>query len=155
MCLSRYREAFVYVMSSKSVFLFDVTHSVICSDFIIFTGKTLNVKTLTHELKDVTADWFELGVQLGVRHDKLHQIRQDCSGKTERCHTEMLNCWFQGDLEATWGKVVEALQRIDRLVLAQQLQRMYMHRSSDKGEVRAIYVRSKTDFPALIFGSPS
>ena len=136
MCLSRYREAFVYVMSSKSVFLFDVTHSVICSDFIIFTGKTLNVKTLTHELKDVTADWFELGVQLGVRHDKLHQIRQDCSGKTERCHTEMLNCWFQGDLEATWGKVVEALQRIDRLVLAQQLQRMYMHRSaSDKGEL--------------------
>ena len=76
-----------------------------------------------------------------MKHAKLHQIDQDCGGKTKRCNTEMLNCWLQGDLEASWGKVVEALQRMDRVVLAQQLQRKYyMHRSSNKGDyVIAMY----------------
>jgi len=103
-------------------------------------GKNLDIKTLTHELKDVTADWFQLGVQLGVKPAKLQQIRQDCSGKTEQCHTEMLNCWLQGDLEASWGKVVEALQRRDHLVLAEKLQRMYMYRSSKRGKIGHSYV---------------
>ena len=110
--------------------------------FVYTTGKSLTIKTLTHELKDVTADWFQLGVQLGVKPAKLRQIDQDCGGKTERCSTEMLNCWLQGDLEASWGKVVEALQRMDRVVLAQQLQRMYMYRGS-KGEIGHSYTYNK------------
>ena len=61
-----------------------------------------------------------------MRHDKLRQIEQDCSCETERCKTEMLNCWLQGDPEAYWSKVVEALQRMDREVLAQHLQREYI-----------------------------
>jgi len=106
-------------------------------------GKNLDIKTLTHELKDVTADWFQLGVQLGVKPAKLQQIRQDCSGKTEQCHTEMLNCWLQGDLEASWGKVVEALQRRDHLVLAEKLQRTYMYHSSNRGKIGHSYVHGK------------
>lgn len=72
-----------------------------------------------------------------MRHDKLKQIEQDCSRETERCKTEMLNCWLQGDPEASWIKVVEALQRMDRVVLAQQLQRKYMYPLS-RGEAGLI-----------------
>ena len=112
-------------------------------------GKNLDIKTLTHELKDVTADWFQLGVQLEVKPAKLQQILQDCGGKTERCHTEMLNCWLQGDLETSWGKVVEALRKRDHLVLAQKLQRMYMYHSSNRGKIGHSYVHSKVDSKVL------
>jgi len=62
-----------------------------------------------------------------VRYDKLRQIKQDCRCETERCKTEMLNCWLQGDPEASSSKVVEALRRMDCEVLAQQLQREYIY----------------------------
>jgi len=88
--------------------------------------KSLDIRTLTHELKDVT-EWFQLGFQLGVRHNKLKQIEQDYSHETERCKAEMLNCWLQGDSESSLSKVVEALQRMDCMVLAQQLEREYMY----------------------------
>jgi len=102
----------------------------------LLTDKSLDIRTLTHELKDVT-EWFQLGGQLGVRHDKLKQIEQDCGRETERCKTEMLNRWLQSDPEASWNKVVEAVQRMDRVVLAQQLQRKYIHQPS-RGETGLI-----------------
>jgi len=118
----------------------------LCCVFIASViGENLDIKTLTRELKDITADWFQLGVQLGVRHDKLQRIHHDFGGKTERCQTEMLSFWLQGDLEASWGKMVEALQRIDRLVLAQQLQRKYMYHPSNRGKIGHSYVHSRAD----------
>ena len=122
----------------------------LCSVFIASViDKNLDIKILTHELKDVTTDWFQLGVQLGVKPAKLQQICQDCGGKTEQCNTEMLNCWLQGDLEASWGKVVEALQRRDHFVLAQQLQRKYMHHPSNRGKIGHSYVHSNADSKVL------
>jgi len=102
----------------------------------VFTGKSLDIRILTHELKDVT-EWFQLGGQLGVRYDKLKQIEKDCNHETERCKTEMLNCWLQGDLEASWDRMVEAVQRMDRVVLAQQLRKKYIHLPS-RGETGLI-----------------
>ena len=72
-----------------------------------------------------------------MRHDKLRQIEQDCSRETEWYKTEMLNCWLQGDPEASWSKVVEALWQMDHVVLAQQLQGKYIHQPS-RGETGLI-----------------
>ena len=72
-----------------------------------------------------------------MRHSKLKTIEQDCGRETERCKTEMLICWLQGDPEASWSKVVEAVQRLDRVVLAQQLQGKYIHQPS-RGETGLI-----------------
>jgi len=80
-----------------------------------------------------------------VRHDKLKQIEQDCGRETERCKTEMLNRWLQRDPEASWSKVVEAVQRMDRVVLAQQLQGKYIHLPS-RGETGLIPCISLTNY---------
>ena len=72
------------------------------------------------------ADWFQLGVNLKLRHSSLKNIEADYGHRgVERCMTEMLELWLK-DSSASWDKLVAALSSMDRRTLAQRLRVTYI-----------------------------
>ena len=80
------------------------------------------LKDLQRELKGVVT-WFQLGLELDIPDDELLIIREDIRG-VEKCLLEVLIHW--GDREkCTWTKVVGALVKIGRYVLAEGIAKKY------------------------------
>ena len=70
------------------------------------------------------ADWFPLGVQLGIESAKLREIEKDHPGDVQRCKTEVLDWWLRNSPEISWQKLAQALKAIGGYVhLVQRLER--------------------------------
>ena len=82
------------------------------------------LKDLKRELKGVV-NWFQLGLELDIPDDELRIIRKDnILFGVEHCLLEVLIHW--GDHEkCTWTKVVGALVKIGRYVLAEGIANKY------------------------------
>ena len=82
------------------------------------------LKDLQRELKGVV-NWFQLGLELDIPDDELRIIRKDnILFGVEQCLLEVLIHW--GDHEKpTWTKVVGALVKIGRYVLAEDIANKY------------------------------
>jgi hypothetical protein len=67
------------------------------------------IEDLVVELKPV--NWHELGIQLQVPRDKRDIIDEDYRS-SERKLSEVLQYWLESDLEPSWERICEVLQRI-------------------------------------------
>lgn len=67
--------------------------------------------------------WFELGVQLNIAVCDLLAIKQDYR-ETSDCRLQMLIKWEQLE-RPTWSKLISALVKIRRIVLAEDLATKY------------------------------
>lgn len=86
----------------------------------------LTLPILTKELKDVRAKWFQLGVNLKLRHPSLKDIEADHGRRgVEHCMTEMLELWLR-DSGASWDQLATALSDMDRRALAERLRVTYI-----------------------------
>ena len=56
------------------------------------------------------ADWYDLGVQLDLREDKLDEIQANKPSNRKECCTEMFKYWRRSDLNASWKILTEALE---------------------------------------------
>ena len=82
------------------------------------------------ELKDVVlavkevAEWYDLGLQLGLPDATLALIAQhpDYEGRRRM----MLSKWLQSDTEASWEKLAAALDAIDKRVIAANIRRQFI-----------------------------
>ena len=74
---------------------------------------------LVEELKDLT-DWFKFGAYLGIHQEELLVIGKDYKMDIEECKVETLIIWMQRE-PPTWSKVIQALVRMELLVMAQQI----------------------------------
>ena len=85
------------------------------------TIKLLNM----HVRVKVAPIWFDLGVQLlsTEQSEKLNIIRQDYPADTNMCCTEMFKYWLEVDTEASWNKLIAALEQIDHNALAEIIRR--------------------------------
>ena len=85
----------------------------------------LTLLEVQNELGDVTAaDWFQLGVQLGIKAAKLREIEKDHPGDVQRCKTEVLDWWLQNTPSVSWEKLADALHKTGGYdALAQRLKR--------------------------------
>ena len=85
----------------------------------------LTLKEIENELSEVTgADWYPLGVQLGLRPPTLREILKNYPLDTERCKQEVLHVWLHSTPEASWKSLAQAVQALGRYEsLAQKLRR--------------------------------
>ena len=91
----------------------------------IYPG-TCNIETLSRELTDVSGpEWFDLGIQLGVKDATLKDIEVNHRGDVRRCKTEMLRVWLQSDPTNPWKTLAAALENMGKKVLAQSLLEEY------------------------------
>ena len=70
------------------------------------------------EVLDVSADWYDLGLQLKVRTGTLDNIRADFTAAKHRLR-EMLKAWLTTGDNPSWKTLIDALK--SRMVGASQL----------------------------------
>jgi len=83
------------------------------------------VKNLSSELT-LVADWYQLGIKLGLVPAKLHQIEKDHPGDTERCKVEVVDVWLQSTPGASWKHIVIALTEMGNLSTAERIELKYV-----------------------------
>ena len=85
---------------------------------------------LSNELGDLT--WSEiksLAVQLEIDYSELLKIQEQTDQATDRMH-QALNIWLKKDPNASWEKVINALDRVKgKDVLIQKLKEKYLPQS--------------------------
>ena len=70
-----------------------------------------SLKTVLNSISTLTADWFNLGVALGLSYDTLREIESNHRGEARRCQTEMVVAWLQmkDNSQPSWQSLVSAL----------------------------------------------
>ena len=68
------------------------------------------------ECKRCTADWYKIGLNLGIPHHILNTIKHDCSN-SDQCMSTMLAKWLQKVDEKiipSWRSLCQALCDVDK-----------------------------------------
>ena len=71
----------------------------------------LTLKQIENELKEVTAaDWYPLGVQLGLRPAKLREIESNNARDAQRCKLDILDWWLENAPVTSWEELANAVE---------------------------------------------
>ena len=99
-------------------------------DTTVFFNVKPKLADLSNELGDLT--WSEiksLAVQLEIDYNKLLKIEEQTNQATDRMH-QALNIWLKKDPNASWEKVINALDRVKgKDVLIKTLKEKYLPQS--------------------------
>ena len=93
------------------------------------TVQSLDISDLDDVLESVdeVVDWMKLGLKLGVKYSTLEKIEDEQRG-CDRSKRKMMAAWLRGDSDKqqqTWSTLMDALKRMDRLDLAENIQQKY------------------------------
>ena len=70
-----------------------------------------NLKQLLNLISDAKHKWFELGLQLDIKHAELKTLGKDNIGDTNACYTEMLAIWLKSiNPRPSWDDLLTALE---------------------------------------------
>lgn len=103
-----YRYSFVHFSFAK--FLLAVPNAVM-----------LDVRSVYSLVKDV-ADWFTLGILLGLQYASLEHIERNHPGDTTRRKQAMIAAWLEGNPHATWRQLADALKEMNQQFIAHNLE---------------------------------
>ena len=80
-------------------------------------------------LKDLVlvsvAEWYDLGLQLGVEDEDLDVIKRDNPGNLKACKREMFRAWLKITPNPSYQQLVEALTAVGDVREANQLRKKY------------------------------
>ena len=76
-------------------------------------------------VKDVTAEWYDLGVHLSLPVYVLDSIKAECLPVQESMR-EMLKKWLDHDPETSWEKLAYALEAMDKRAVAENVRRQFV-----------------------------
>ena len=70
-----------------------------------------SLRTISDSISTLTAEWFNLGVALGLFPDTLREIDSNYRGEARRCLTEMVIAWLRkkDNSQPSWWSLVSAL----------------------------------------------
>ena len=93
---------------------------------LLSTAVKPDIATLCNELTGIS-DWFTLGLNLGVPHHKLEEVRSNYSVEgLSACRRETLVLWLQRTPNASWRDVVAALRRMGENIVAERIELLYI-----------------------------
>lgn len=93
---------------------------------IVFTfpSDILTISDL-REVLDVLKDghfprnkWFKLGLSLDLLNPELDAIENNFPKDNERCLQKCLTLWLKEDIEATWSKLADAVDKTEEKAVA-------------------------------------
>ena len=88
--------------------------------------KESDIATLCNELTSIS-DWITLGLNLGVPHHLLKEIRTNYAIEgLGACRREMLVLWLQCALNASWRDLTGALQQMGVNAVAKRIEQKYI-----------------------------
>ena len=71
----------------------------------------LTLKEIENELKEVTAaDWYPLGIQLGLRPTEQREIEQNNFRDVTRCKCEVIDWWLRNTSVISWEMLAQAVE---------------------------------------------
>ena len=80
-------------------------------------------------LKDLVlvqvAEWYDLGLQLGVEDEELDVIKKNNPGNLRACKREMFRKWLRITANPSYQQLVEALKAVGDVKEADQLSKKY------------------------------
>ena len=91
------------------------------------------IKLLMNYEGKVAPHWHDLGIQL-LQEEYVHQldiIQQNYPTNIERCCTEMFKFWLNVDTNASWDKLINVLERIGQISLAEKIRNGKIFSKSD------------------------
>ena len=97
------------------------------------TDKPTLKEIIDYEIRDqVATEWHDLGVQLlpDNLRVQLGIVRNNHPGDTKACCTEMVEYWLEVDTTASWNKLIEALRRINKNQLAEDIRKRILQGNS-------------------------
>ena len=74
-----------------------------------FSGEH-SLVTIVDTIHTLTAQWFNLGLALGLFYSKLRQIESNFPRDSFRCLTEMVAMWLKNSSHPSWRKLTFALR---------------------------------------------
>ena len=84
-----------------------------------------SLRTILDSISTLTADWFKLGVALGLSYDTLKTIESNYRGDAHRCQTEMVIAWLRmkDNPQPSWQALASALssRSINRIEIANMI----------------------------------
>ena len=78
-----------------------------------------------------TVKWFDLGLYLGLIHDDLEIIEDNCPRDAERCLKKCLAKWLKKDIEATWEKLAIAAGEVGGTSVAEYISESIINNKFD------------------------
>ena len=98
-----------------------ILQSLCCVLCVVFVCITISIvfnsldehslRTISDSIFTLTADWFNLGVALGLSYVTLREIESDHRGEARRCQTEMVIAWLRkkDNSQPSWQSLASAL----------------------------------------------
>ena len=81
-----------------------------------------SLRTISDSISTLTAEWFNLGVALGLSYVTLTEIESNHRGEARRCQTEMVIAWLRkkDNAQPSWQALVSALSSpsVERIEVA-------------------------------------
>ena len=84
-------------------------------------------------MSKVSADWWALGIQLGLTADELRAIRVNNPHDVARCMSDMLDKWLSKYPQQGWLDVVRSLRTMQRNDIADDVASKYCNSTADSG----------------------
>ena len=104
-----------------------ITISMLCIVSITISNPSVeaSLRTILDSISTLTADWFNLGVALGLSYGTLKTIESNYRGDARRCQTEMVMAWLQmkDSPQPSWQALASALNSpsINRIEIANMI----------------------------------
>ena len=71
-----------------------------------------NIVNVLHDAEFADGDWELLGLQL-IKHTDLTTIEANRRGKPSLCMMDMVSQWLKNELEPSWNKLAEAVEKVE------------------------------------------
>ena len=90
-------------------YTYSSVHLVYCV-LLYYPSDERYLKTILDSISTLRAEWFNLGLALGLSHGTLIRIELNHPKDALRCLTETVNVWLQNSPNPSWKRLVSALR---------------------------------------------